>query len=335
MNGRSLTDISSVSVFTGRQLRCSPESAVRIADPYLVKSENMALRKTAGCFLRKIRDAKETSAFIGNLKPERYIRLLMRSNMRYFYYAVFDFRTVLCQAVVSLHAGRRIREIPVVPDCEKFFFRVINCPERPVHIFVFVKASVGCPVRVDQTVETEIAVMLKFAVVSAIQIHGSSVIRISFQNRVIAEFPDKASAKALVLLRQVSVLLKISRAVPHGMAILHKQKRLFRIAIQIVCDFIERRIHSAEEIDIRDIVLSVPGHVERALIVGKPCGICLFRPAERFFKCTSVPALISHGPDEDARSVPIAQDHGFHAVKSRQYKCGIVRNLLMSQPHAL
>ena len=117
-------------------------------------------------------------------------------------------------------------------------------------ILEFQKPGVRRSVGIDESVQTEIVVVLKLAVVSAVPVHGLSVFGDSLVDSVIAPFPDISAAKTRVFLSQVPVFLKVSGAVAHGMTVFDQKERLLGIFGKIVDDIRERRIHSSVEIDI-------------------------------------------------------------------------------------
>ena len=117
-------------------------------------------------------------------------------------------------------------------------------------ILEFQKPGVRRSVGIDESVQTEIVVVLKLAVVSAIPVHGFAVFGDSLVDSVIAPFPDISAAKTRVFLSQVPVFLKVSGTVAHGMTVFDQKERLLGIFGKIVDDIRERRIHSSVEIDI-------------------------------------------------------------------------------------
>ena len=100
---------------------------------------------------------------------------------------------------------------------------VIGCSERPVHILVFQKSRVGRPVRINQAVQAEVSVVLKFSVVSSVPVHRLAVRRGAFVDRMITPLPNKTSAERRISLCQIQILLKIAGTVAHRVTVLHKQ----------------------------------------------------------------------------------------------------------------
>ena len=211
----------------------------------------------------------------------------------------------------------------------------IGSAQRSVDVFVLHKAGVRCPVRIDKAVQAEVAVVLKFAVVAAVPIHRLSIVSQAFVDGVVAPLPDEAAAEGGVFLGKIQILFEIAGAVAHGVAVFHKQKRLFRVVVQIVRDFIEARVHAADDVDVRHVVFAVESSVVGALVGGQPRGVCLFSPAQSGFESAPVPALIAHGPDKDAGAVAVTKDHGADPVHCRLDEIGIVSDPDMSPAHAL
>ena len=122
--------------------------------------------------------------------------------------------------------------------------------EWPMDILILAEACVRGTVRIDQPVQTEVSVVLKFSVVASVPIHCLAVGSSSLPDGVITPFPDEPAAQFRILFGQVPIFLEITRAVPHGMAVFHQQKRLLRIAVHVVRDFTECGIHSSKEVNV-------------------------------------------------------------------------------------
>ena len=149
---------------------------------------------------------------------------------------------------------------------------------RAVHIPVFQKPGMRCPVRIYQSVHTEIAVMDLFPKISSVKILFFSISSLSPVHSMITPLPHKASAKLVILINHLEIILQISRSVSHSMTVFDQKKGLIRFLFHIFLDFFQRRIHSAENINIAVIVFSFIIPVKRAFIAGQPCFIKLLRP---------------------------------------------------------
>ena len=161
-----------------------------------------------------------------------------------------DFFSVQSQAVVGPDIGRQIQEIQIIPYGQHAFRRIVGCTERTVDILEFQQTCVGRSVGIDESVQTEIVVVLKFAVISAVPVHGLAVFGDALVDSMVAPFPDISAAQARVFLCQIPVFLKVSGAVAHGVTVFDQKERLLGILGKIVGDIRERRIHSSVEIDI-------------------------------------------------------------------------------------
>ena len=239
------------------------------------------------------------------------------------------------QTPAGLHPAAGIQEIQMISDHQTSCRRIEVRPEGAVHVFVFQEARVRPPVGIHQSVQAEIPVVLQFSVIPAVPVHTLSVFRDALIYRVIAPLPDEAAAETRILFDQLPVLKKIPGAVAHGVAVLHKQQRFFRILLQICFDLLKSRIHPSDEIDVAELVFPVFRQVVGALIGGEPGRIRLFRPLQRLLKGASVAALVSHGPDQHGGTVPVPQHHGAHPVQGRLNERRVVGDPLMRQLHPL
>ena len=103
--------------------------------------------------------------------------------------------------------------------------------------------------------------------------------------------------------------------------------------LQILCYLGKSRIHTPEQINVRNIKFPVPAQVERALVMGQPCRIRFFGPAEGLLKGDPIAALIPHGPDQDTGTVAVPYDHGPDPVQGSFYEIRIVGDPDMGQTH--
>ena len=201
-----------------------------------------------------------------------------------------------------------------------------NDPGRAVHVFKFQKPGMGRPVRIDKPVHAEVAVVRVFAVIPAVGVFFPAFFSPAKVYGVIAPFPYKSAAGAVILLYHLEIIFKIARAVAHGVAVFAHNVRLVRIAGKKIMDFFQRRIHAAVKIQVGIIILFVRVYIACAFVMGEPSRIEFLRPFQGCLKGTAVGAFISHGPDHDAWPVLVPVDTAHRPVQSRLDKVGIVSN---------
>ena len=243
-------------------------------------------RQAEGLFFQHISDREEASPLVRDCKGKRYLRTGVRRDGRQSRSVCFlrlcflrpeardiicflqtdtcraqgppgDLRPVKRQRPRRTHGISRIREIQMVFQRQDLLLKIVGCAQRPVNILVFHKSRMGRPVRIDQPVQAEVAVMLQLSVVSPIPVHWLSILRRALVDRVVAPLPDKSAAQRGILLCQIQIFLEIAGAVAHRVAVLHQKERLVRRIVQIVRDLIVSRVHSPEEVDIGDIEFPV------------------------------------------------------------------------------
>ena len=259
----------------------------------------------------------------------------MRRDGRYCQRSPRDLRSVQSQRPGGADPARRIREIHVVLHCEELPVRVVRSAQRPVDVLVLQKPCVRRPVRIDQPVQAEVPVVLQLSVVSAVPVHLLPVIRCSLIDRMIAPLPNESAAECRIFLGQVQILLEVTWAVAHGMAVLHEEERLVRLVVEVIRDFVKTRVHAPDEVDTRDIEVLVGAFIERALIGREPRRVGLLCPAQSLFERAAVTALVSHRPDQDRGAVPVPDDHGTDPVQRRLDEIRVVRDPDMRLAHPL
>ena len=200
-----------------------------------------------------------------------------------------------------------------------------------MYIFIFQKSGVRTPVRVDQSVHTEIAVMDSLSVIASIVIDVSAVFRLSFIDGMVTPFPDKSSAHHIIILYPCKIVFQISRTIAHGMGIFHHQKRFVRVRLHIVSDVLHRRIHTAVNVNIGIVKSAAFICVQGAFIVSQSSRIKGFGPSERLFKGASIGTFISHGPDDDGGPVFIPVDASAGPVHGGLRKVRVVRDPLVPE----
>ena len=246
-----------------------------------------------------------------------------------------DLRSVQCQGPGCADFFGGICKVHVVFHSEDLPSGVVRGAQRSVNVFVLQKTCVRRPVRIDQSVQAEIPVVLQLAVISAVPVHGLPVFGRSLVDRVVAPLPDKAAAERRVMLCKIQIFLEIAGTVTHGMAVFHQQKRFVRLIVQIVRHLIESGIHAAEEIDIGDIKLPDRSRVESTLIGRQPCRIVFFGPVQSFLKSAAVTAFVAHGPYQYGGAIPVPYDHRSNPVQGRLNEIRVVGYTEMHLAHPL
>ena len=243
--------------------------------------------------------------------------------------------TALCNNAVAQHVVPhshivfQIYKIHVVPERHYFIFLVKRQDSgRTVDVFKFLKSRMRRSVRIYQTVHAEIAVVGMLVMVAPISVHLFSVYGLSHINGMVAPLPDKTSARAVVLLNHLEIILQIAGAVAHGMAVLAHDERLCAVFLKIGMDIIQSRIHPAVGVQIIKIIFTLLCSVKSAFIVRQAGGVKLLCPCERLLKGTAVSAFVSHGPDNHAGAVLIPLHTALRSVNGGRGKFRIIRDCL-------
>ena len=195
---------------------------------------------------------------------------------------------------------------------------------RAVDVLVLYQAGVGASVRINQTVNTEVAVVGVFAVVAAVEVLGLAVFRLACVNGVVTEFPHKTAAHLVICLDELPVVFQISGAVAHGVGIFAHQKGLVGLGVNIVLQALYRGIHVAVQVYVAEVVLALAAAVLGAFVVGQACRVKVLGPCQRCFKATAVGTLVAHAPYEDAGAVFISLDTALSAVHGGFKKLGVI-----------
>ena len=228
----------------------------------------------------------------------------MRSHTRHFFafYASFaDHFSVTVNYIIYSQIILQIHKVHKIPDDSLFILLIKGYdPGRPEDIFKFQQACVEPPVRIDQTIHTEISVMRIFPMVAAVCVFLLSLNRPAHINSMVTPFPDKSSAELVIFLDQFKIIFQVPRSIPHSMAVFTHDKRLVPLLFKIFMDLGKFWIHSAVEVQIAEIILFIRIPVTGALIMRQPGNIKLFRPGKRSFKCAAISTFISHRPYEHA-----------------------------------
>ena len=295
----------------------------------------MASGQAGRLLLEYVGDFQIAPPLLGHIEGQRNLRIAVRRNGRQFQRSLRNQRPIQCQGPGGADQGHGIHEIQVIFQCQNLTLQVIGRPERSVDILIFKESCVRPAVRIDQTIQTEIRVMLQLAVVAAVPVHVFAGRSPPLVDGVVTPLPDESAAECGILFRQIQIFLKITGAVAHGVAIFHQEKRLVGSIVQIVCHLGKGGIHAPEQVDVGDVKLPIPAQIEGALIVRQPRGVRLLGPPQGFLKGDAIAALVAHGPDQNAGAVPVPQDHGAHPVERGLHKVRIVCNSYVCQPHPL
>ena len=314
---------------------CFPVSVVFLCrDADLVKPQSVPRGERAGCFLEDIGHFQEAAAFLRDEKRQRYLTGAVGGNRGQQERSSRDQGPVVGQSPGGADFLRGIQEIKVIFYGQDFPLGVVGGPKRPVDVLVLEKSRVRAPVGVDQSVQAEVRVMLQLSVISAVEKDVFAGRCFALVDGVVAPLPDKAAAESGIDFRQVPVFFEVAGAVAHGVAVFHQQERLVGRALQVVRHLGEGRVHAPEEVDVGDVELPVAAQVESAFVVGEPGGVRLFGPPQGPLESDAVAALIAHGPDQDAGTVAVPDDHGPDPVQRGLNERRVVGDSDMSQAHA-
>ena len=229
----------------------------RVLNGDLVKAQRVSRRLEGICVPERVQDLQEDPALFGNpgglrrkddyaLRPGRDLRQQQRIDL-----PGEEDHTVTGKLPTEPDSIVQHGEIHLVPQGQGAVLRFIaDGPDRPVDIFKFRQGRVRSAVRRYQTVHAEVPVVGEFSVVAAIEITVTPVGSLSVVYRMIAPFPHKAAADAVILFDQGVIILKIPGAVSHGVTVFAHQKRLVRIRIHIGLHLLQRRIHAAVQVDV-------------------------------------------------------------------------------------
>ncbi|CCZ92732.1 uncharacterized protein BN751_01858 [Coprococcus eutactus CAG:665] len=193
---------------------------------------------------------------------------------------------------------------------------IVSDPYRAVDVLEFKKSCVWSAVRIHQTIHTEVAVVDSLTAVSTVGVHILAVCRLAPVYGVVAPLPHKTATGGLVAVEELEVVLQISRAVAHGMAVFAQDVRFVAITIYILSHLGYGWIHSAVEIQITVIVFSLAVCILGTLVVCETGAVIGLDPSKSLLKCHAVCTLISHGPDDYAGTVLVPDDTAPDAVKN-------------------
>ena len=96
-----------------------------------------------------------------------------------------------------------------------------------------------CAVRINESVHAEVAVVRILIVVAAVCVHLFAFDRFSHVDRVVTPLPYKAAAHLLLTVDQFKIVLEISRAVAHRMAVFAHDIRLIPVLHQLFFNLLE------------------------------------------------------------------------------------------------
>ena len=162
--------------------------------------------------------------------------------------------------------------------------------------------------------------------ISAVSVHFLSRGICSHIDGMIAPLPDEAAAGSVMLLHRLEIILQISGAVSHGMAVFAHHVGFCAVLIKILMQAFKRRIHTAVGIQGAVIILPSSGHVPRTLIMCETIRIKFLCPLERRLKGAAIGTLISHGPHNHTGAVLIPLHTALGSVHRSLRKFRVVRN---------
>ena len=193
----------------------------------------------------------------------------------------------------------------------------------------------GAAVGIHKTVHTEVAVVGILAVVTAVPVHGLAVFCLALVDGVITPFPDKAAAHDFVGLNELPVVFQVAGAVAHGVGVLTHQVGLVGIAVYVLLQGFQRRIHIGVQVDVGEIVLALSAAVLCAFVVSQTGGIEVLGPGQGRFEAATVSTFVTHGPADDAGAVLIPDDTPLGAVQGCFQEVGIVGKGLVPVLHVV
>ena len=207
--------------------------------------------------------------------------------------------------------------------------------DRTVHILILHHAGMGAAVGIHKTVHTEVAVVGIFTVVTAVPVHRLAVFCLALVDCVVTPLPDKAAAHDLVGLNELPVVFQIARAVAHGVGVFAHQVGLVRVAVHILLQSLQRRVHVGIQVDVREVVLALSAAVLGAFVVGQTGGIEMLGPGQSSFEAAAVGTFVAHGPADDAGTVLIPDDTPLGAVQGCFQEVGVVGEGLVPMLHVV
>ena len=117
-----------------------------------------------------------------------------------------------------------------------------------------------------------------FPLIAAIIVNSFSIFGFSLINRMVAPLPDKSAAKCIIFLDKLEIVLQISRAISHSMAVLYQKERFFRILFHIFFYFRKCRVHSSDYINIGIIIFPVRALIKSTFICSESGRVKFFCP---------------------------------------------------------
>ena len=195
--------------------------------------------------------------------------------------------------------------------------RHIRRADGAVHRLHQPRAGVRFSVREEQSVHTEIAVVVVFAVVAAVGIGAVGVL-----DRVVAPLPNAAAHRAVAAIDRLPIAFERTGTDAHRVRIFaHKVgfgiKSRGGVAVSIFVDELGRRIH------LRDDVIGEPRRAHNSLVV-HGYGRKLFEARIAVVLIAPAARLVAERPHHDAGIVLVALVHTLHSVPIKLLPCGMV-----------
>src|SRR5699024_1341029 len=195
---------------------------------------------------------------------------------------------------------------------------------RTVNILVFHQAGAGSSVGIDQTVDTEVAVVRPLTAVAAVQILCLAVLGYTCVNCVVTPLPDEAAAHDVVILDELPVVFQVAGAVTHGVCIFTHQEGLVGVGVQVALQALHGGVHIAVQVDVGEVVLALAAAVLGAFVVGQASRIEVLGPGQRRLEAAAVGTFITHGPADNGGAVLISLDAALGAVHSCFQEVGVI-----------
>ena len=236
------------------------------------------------------------------------------------------FPAVLAHSIGHADGILQAGEIERVPQGEQALLHIrSNHARRAQHILVLNQTGMGPAIGIDQTVHAEVAVVRVLAEIAAVEILPAAIGRGAHVDGVIAPFPDKAAAVTLMTVEAVEIVLQVSGAVAHGMAVFAKNIGLIDgLFFEIAVDFRNAGIHAAVRIQI-SLVDFLTNRRERGALVMRQAGRIVFLcPGQRLVEVNAHAGLIAHGPEHHAGTVFVADYTVLHTVNNDLFIGGII-----------
>ena len=103
--------------------------------------------------------------------------------------------------------------------------------------FIVYKSGCGRAVGLNESVNTEATVVIFFALVTAVEEFWLSVFCLACIQAVIEPFPNTAARQFRFLIKNIPIILYISRAVAHSVGVFAEEKRTLAVGSGVISIF--------------------------------------------------------------------------------------------------